>query len=184
MTEQEKMVRGLLYDPNDPQLLAQRLACKDRCYGFNQLLPSQRKEAAALIQGLFGACQGEPWVEPTFWCDYGYQIQVGEQFYMNHGCVLLDAGGITFGHRVLVGPQCGFYTSGHPLDPRERGKGLEYARPIRVGNDVWIGAGVRVLPGVTIADGAVIGAGSVVTRDIPPMVVAAGNPCRVLRSIP
>ena len=183
MTEKEKMVRGALYAPNEEELLQERLLCKDLCQRFNGLLPSQRKEAAELLQTLFGACGGPPWVEAAFWCDYGYRIQVGKNFYMNHGCVILDAGGVTFGDNVAIGPQCGFYTSGHPLDAQERSAGLEYARPIRVGGNVWIGGGVLVMPGVTIGENTVVGAGSVVTRELPANVVAAGNPCRVLRPI-
>ena len=122
-------------------------------------------------------------IEPPFWCDYGANITVGRNFYMNHGGVILDAGGVTFGDNVFIGPQCGFHTSGHPLAAEERNRGLEYAHPIRVGSDVWIGAGVQVMPGVTIGDGAVIAGGSVVTKDIPAGVLAAGVPCRPIRPI-
>ena len=122
-------------------------------------------------------------INAPFWCDFGYNIQVGENFYANHGCVILDGGKVTFGDNVFIAPDCGFHTAGHPLDAEQRNLGLEYAWPITVGDNVWIGANVTVLPGVTIGSNTVIAAGSVVNRDIPAGVVAAGNPCRVLRAI-
>lgn len=118
-----------------------------------------------------------------FWCDYGYNIEIGENFFANHNTVILDGGGVTFGDNVFIAPNCGFYTAGHPIGFERRNQGLEYAYPITVGDNVWIGAGVQVLPGVTIGSDVVIGAGSVVTRDIPSHSVAMGNPCRVLRKI-
>lgn len=130
-----------------------------------------------------GRTGNELLIEQPFYCDYGYNIEVGENFYMNVNCVILDGARVTFGNNVFVAPSCGFYTAGHPLDIAQRNQGLEYARPIRIGNDVWIGAGVSVLPGVTIGDGAVIGAGSVVNKDIPPHTLAVGNPCRVIRKL-
>ena len=122
-------------------------------------------------------------IESNFWCDYGYRIEIGENFYANHNVVMLDAGGISFGDTLLVAPQCGFHTSGHPIDAQTRNSAIEYARPIKVGNDVWIGAGVHVCPGVTIGNNVVIGAGSVVVRDIPDNSIAVGDPCRVIKKI-
>ena len=116
-------------------------------------------------------------------CDFGYNIEVGENFYANHGCVILDCAKVTFGDNVFIAPNCGFYTAGHPIDSKRRNAGLEYAHPITVGNNVWFGGGVQVMPGVTIGNNVVIGSGSVVTKDIPDNVVAAGNPCKVLRAI-
>ena len=183
MTEREKMVRGLLYWPGDGELAEARDRCKTLCQQFNQLVYRDMDAAcAALNEALPHAGQGF-WMEPPFWCDYGWNITAGKNLYMNHGCVILDAGGVTFGDDVQVGPQCGFHTSGHPLDAEERRQGLEFAKPIRVGSGVWFGAGCHVMPGVTIGDGAVIAAGSVVTHDIPAGVLAAGVPCRVLRPI-
>ena len=184
MTEREKMERGLLYLADaDPELLERRQRCKELCRAFNQLPFAAAAEQEALLRQIFGSVGAAPVVTAPFWCDYGYHITVGDQFYANHNCVILDPAPVTFGHRVFVGPNCCFSTAAHPLDARRRGQGLEYAEPIRVGNDVWFGANVTVLPGVTIGDGTVIGAGSVVTRDIPPGVVAAGVPCRVLRPV-
>ena len=122
-------------------------------------------------------------IEPNFYCDYGFNIFLGKNFYSNHNLVILDANRVEFGDNVFVGPNCGFYTSGHPLDYEIRNKGLEYAKPIKVGNNVWIGGNVCVMPGVTIGDNVVIGAGSVVTKDIPSNVVAVGNPCKTLKEI-
>jgi len=122
-------------------------------------------------------------ITAPFWCDYGSNIEIGENFYTNHNCVILDCAKVTFGDNVLIGPNCGFYTAGHPLDAVRRNQGLEYARPIHIGHNVWIGGGVQVAPGFTIGDDAVIGAGSVVTKDIPTGVLAAGNPCRVIRDL-
>ena len=184
MTEKEKMQQGLLYDANyDEELLAARAKCKDLCFAYNQILPSQGERQQEILKQLLGKMGSHVCITAPFWCDYGYKITVGDHFYTNHNCVILDPAPVTFGHRVFVGPNCCFSTAAHPLDARRRGQGLEYAEPIRVGNDVWFGANVTVLPRVTIGDGAVIGAGSVVTRDIPPGVVAAGAPCRVLRPV-
>lgn len=122
-------------------------------------------------------------MEQPFYCDYGYNISVGDRFYANHNLVILDEAEVTFGDNVFVAPNCAFYTAGHPLDAVERNRGIEYARPITVGNNVWIGGNVCVLPGVTIGDNCVIGAGSVVVKDIPANSVAAGNPCKVIKTL-
>lgn len=184
MTETEKMQAGLLYDANyDPEILRLRLVCKELCYDFNHLRPSQEAEQQTLLRKLLGKTGEHFCIVAPFWCDYGSNIEIGEHFFANHNCVILDGAKVTFGDHVFIAPNCGFYTAGHPLDSARRNLGLEYALPITVGSDVWFGAGVQVMPGVTIGDGAVIGAGSVVTKDIPAGVVAAGNPCRVLRPI-
>lgn len=179
-----KMLAGKLYDANyNKELLEARAACADLTYELNLLRPSKAEERNALLRRILGKTKGNFTIISPFFCDYGKQIEVGENFFANMNCVILDEAPVRFGDNVFIAPNCGFYTAGHPLDAERRNKGLEYARPITVGNDVWIGAGVSVLPGVTIGDGAVIGAGSVVNRDIPPRVLAAGNPCRVVREI-
>ncbi|MEW4372357.1 sugar O-acetyltransferase [Paenibacillus kandeliae] len=184
LTEKEKAQRGLLYDNNnDPQLVAERQQAKEQCYDYNQLRPSMVKEREDIIRQLFAQTGDTFWIEQPFYCDQGYNITIGDHFYCNHNTVMLDAAPITFGDYVFIAPNCGFYTAGHPLDAEQRNQGLEIAYPIHVGNNVWIGGGVSVLPGVTIGDNSVIGAGSVVTKDIPPGVIAAGNPCRVIRDI-
>ena len=183
MTQLERMAAGLLYDPGDLALVAARRAASDLCYAINVLPPSQVEERMSLFGRLFGAMGVDGHIEPSFHCDYGFHISTGANFYANYNCVMLDCAPITFGDDVMIGPNCAFYTACHPLDPDERISGLEYAKPIRVGHRVWIGGNTVVNPGVTIGDHAVIGSGSVVTHDIPPGVVAVGNPCRVLRPI-
>lgn len=184
MTEREKMERGYLYDANfDEALFQKRLACKSLCQRYNALPVGDLAAREALLKTILGRTGERVYIEPDFWCDYGSYITVGEDFYANHGLVILDAGGVTFGDHVFIAPQCGFHTSGHPIDFRRRDQGLEYAYPITVGSHVWFGAGVQVMPGVTIGDDVVIGGGSVVVKDIPSGCVAVGNPCRVVRPI-
>lgn len=183
MTEREKMLAGELYNPETPELSAQRRRARELCARFNQLPPQDQEGSRRILQELFGALGESCTVNPAFWCDYGYNITVGQNFYANYNCVILDCAPVTFGDNVFVAPNCGFYTAGHPLDAATRNALLEYAHPITVEDDVWIGGNVVVLPGVTIGRGSVIGAGSVVNRDIPPNTLAAGNPCRPIRTI-
>lgn len=184
MTERKKMQQGLLYDANnDPDLIAERVRCKDLCHQLNGLKPSQVKEQEALLRQILGKTGEHFYITTPFWCDYGCNIEIGDNFYTNHNCVILDCAKVTFGSNVFIAPNCVFSTAGHPLDAPQRNQGLEYAYPITVGDNVWFGASVTVLPGVTIGSNTVIGAGSLVNRDIPDGVVAVGNPCRVLRKI-
>ncbi len=184
MTEKEKMLAGMIYDANyDQTLVAERLECKEMCRDYNDLRPKDTEGREALLRRLLGEVKGSILIEQPFHCDYGYNIRVGDNFYSNYNLVILDCAPVTFGDNVFIAPDCGFYTAGHPIDVTERNKGLEYARPITVGNNVWIGAKVSVLPGVTIGDNCVIGAGSVVNRDIPANSLAVGNPCRVVKKI-
>lgn len=174
----------MLYDANyDKDLLEQRTKAKELCYDFNNLRPSDEKGQKEILKKLLGKTKNNFIITAPFWCDYGYNIEVGEYFYSNHNLVILDGGKVTFGDNVFIAPNCGFYTAGHPIDFERRNKGLEYAYPISVGNNVWIGAGVQVMPGVTIGDNVVIGGGSVVVKDIPSNSVAVGNPCKVIRAI-
>lgn len=184
MTEREKMLAGQLYDADhDPELLQRRSRAKELCQRFNQLSPLAEEEQRAILRQLLGRTGEQFCILPSFWCDYGDQIEIGENFFSNHNLVILDCAPVRFGDNVLVGPNCGFYTAQHPIDASLRNQGLEYACPITVGNNVWIGGGVQVMPGVTIGSDVVIGGGSVVVSDIPSHSVAVGNPCRVLRSI-
>ena len=184
MTEKEKCNAGQLYNANyDIDLLKERAKCKDLCFKFNQLLPSSEDEQTKLIKQIVGKTGNSFVITAPFWCDYGYNIEIGENFYTNHNCVILDGAKVIFGDNVFIAPNCCFSTAGHPIDFVQRNEGLEFAYPIKVGNNVWIGAGVTVLPGVTIGDNSIIGAGSVVNKDIPAEVIAVGNPCRVLRKI-
>lgn len=184
MTEKEKAAAGYLYNANhDPEILKDIMACGDLCHQYNQLRPTQFAEKGELLKRII-ANQGEDvCVFGPFWCDYGYNITIGNHFFVNRNCQLLDGGKITFGDYVFIAPNCCFTTAEHALDVEQRNEGLEVALPITIGNNVWIGAGVTVLGGVTIGDNTVIAAGSVVTKDIPSGVLAAGVPCRVLREI-
>lgn len=184
MNEHEKRQCGELYDANHhPEILAERMRCQDLCHAYNQILPSQLAARQLALREILGRAGERFHIEQPFHCDYGYHITIGEDFYSNYNLVILDAAEVEFGKHVFIAPNCGFYTAGHPLDAARRNMGLEYARPIRVGNHVWIGAHVVVLPGVTIGDYSVIAAGSVVRHDIPPGVLAAGNPCKVIRML-
>ena len=184
MIDWEKMASGLLYDANfDPAVLEARDRAQDLCMDYNQLRSTQKAERLALLRSLLAACGEDIVIEPPFFVDYGCNMRVGKAFYANHNLVVLDGALITFGDHVFIGPNCCFTTAGHPLDPAQRNAGLEYAKPITIGNNVWIGAGTTVLAGVTIGDNTVIGAGSVVTKSIPGNVVAVGVPCRVMRPI-
>ncbi|WP_299350787.1 sugar O-acetyltransferase [uncultured Catenibacterium sp.] len=184
MTKKEKMLEQMLYDANnDEDLLKERAIAKDFCFKYNQLMPSDVENQKKLLKELLGSADDSTIVVAPFWCDYGYNIRVGKNFFANHNTVILDGAKVTFGDNVFIAPNCGFYTAGHPIDAKRRNQGLEYAYPITVGNNVWIGAGVHVMPGVTIGDNVVIGGGSVVVKDIPSNSVAVGNPRHVIREI-
>lgn len=169
-------------NPFEPQLIAGRKRAKHLCQQLNALRADQGKARQILYAELFGAAN-KPYIEPDFYCDYGKNIFLGEKFYANHHCVMLDPAEIHIGNRVMFGPAVHLYTTTHPLDPAERATGKEFIAPIHIGDDCWLGGNVVVLAGVTIGASSVIGAGSVVTHSIPAGVVAVGNPCRVLRSI-
>ena len=182
MTEKEKMLAGQIYDANyDKNLIEERQKAKELCFKYNMLNPSDTIDRENVLKELIGKIKGNILIEQPFICDYGYNIEMGDNFYSNHNLVILDAGGVKFGDNVFIGPNCGVYTSGHPIEKDVRNMGLEYASPIKIGNDVWIGGNVCILPGVTIGEDVVIGAGSVVNKDIPSHSVAVGNPCRVLK---
>lgn len=184
MTEKEKGAAGLFYNPNyDPELTRDRETVKDKCFEYNNIPPSRREDRKALMKKILGGTKGDFLIESPFNCDYGYNTFIGENFYANHNLVILDTAKVTIGDNVFVAPNCGFYCAGHPVIAEERNKGIEYALPITIGNDVWIGGNVIILPGVTVGSNVVIGAGSVVTKDVPGGVIAAGNPCRVIREI-
>ena len=184
MTEKEKAAAGLLYDANyDPKILKERARAQDLCLDYNLTRSTQADERLRLLRELLAVCHDDIVIEPPFYVDYGFNIRTGKAFYANHNLVILDGAPVTFGDHVFIGPNCCFSTAGHPMDPAQRNAGLEYAKPITVGSNVWIGMGVQVLPGVTIGDNAVIGAGSVVTKDIPAGMLAYGVPCRPIKQI-
>lgn len=183
-TEKEKAAEGLLYNANyDETLQAEMKATRGKIFEYNNLSPLQDREREAILSSFLGKMGKNVTVISPFYCDYGYNIEVGDNFFANTNFVVLDGAKVTIGNNVFIAPNVGIYTAGHPLDVEQRNEGLEYAFPITIGNNVWIGGHVCIMPGVTIGNGAVIGAGSVVTKDIPANVLAVGNPCRVLREI-
>ena len=184
MTEKEKAAAGLLYAPNHDGEL-QRLMHEANCllFKFNTTPPDNRDERQRILHQLLGSLGEGSTILGPFHCDYGSNIHIGRSTFANANLTILDGARVTIGDNVFIAPNVGIYTAGHPLDATTRNKGLEYALPITIGDNVWIGAGVSILPSVTIGDGCVIGAGSVVNRSIPPSTLAVGNPCRAIRHI-
>lgn len=185
-SERSKMLAGDLYDASDPELFAGRRRARKLLRQLNAGADEDDGSAEArreLYKTLFGAVGHDVVIEPPFYCDYGINIYLGDRVFFNFNCVVLDPAEVRIGNNVLFGPGAHIYTATHPLDAGVRRTGLESARPVHVGSDVWVGGGAIICPGVRIGDGAVIGAGSVVTKDVPPGVLAAGNPCRVIREI-
>lgn len=184
MTEQERQRAGLWYDANfDPELLALREEADELCHLINQTSPRDAARREELLGRLLPHRGEDVTILAPFYADYGTNCVIGDHTFINHNAYLMDGATITIGSWCFIGPSCGMYTASHPLLAAERNRGLEKADPITIGDNVWIGGDVTILPGVTVGDGAVIGAGSVVTKDVPAGVVAAGNPCRVLREI-
>lgn len=185
MTEKEKMIAGKVYNCLDEELSTALRKAKQLCHKYNDIFFEDEAAAKNIIDELLQAEHNDGYCvfTPSFWCDYGFNIKVGKNFYSNHNLVILDCAEVRFGDNVFIGPNCGFYTAIHPIDAHQRNTGIELAKPIKVGSDVWFGGGVTVLPGVTIGDNVVIGAGSVVVKDIPSGVVAVGNPCKPIRKI-
>jgi maltose O-acetyltransferase len=182
-TEKEKMLAGELYNALDPQLSAERLRTRLLLKELNDSREDQPELRQRILQDLIPNSGSDLWLQPPFYCDYGSNLVVGENVFFNFNCVVLDVMRVTIGSRTLFGPNVQLYTATHPIQYRERASGVELARPISIGEDVWIGGSAVICPGVTIGDRTVIGAGSVVTRDIPSDVFAAGNPCRVIRAL-
>jgi len=183
MTEKEKMLSGARYDPMDRALVEERLRTRLLIRELNDSPGNAPDVRGRVLQALIPHAGQGLWIQPPFYCDYGFNIVTGEKVFFNFNCVVLDVAAVTIGSRTLLGPNVQVYTAMHPIDHSERASGLEFARPITIGEDVWIGGSAVICPGVTIGDRSVIGAGSVVTRDIPPDVFAAGNPCRVIRKL-
>lgn len=181
-SEREKMVAGELYNASDPELTAARTRARELTRAFN-ISPEDQQQRRDILAQLFRSAGPKLWVEPPFFCDYGFNISVGENVFFNFNCVVLDCAPVIIGDNALFGPAVQIYTATHPLSAAERRIGLEFALPVNIGSDTWIGGGAIILPGVTIGDRTVVGAGSVVTRDLPPGVFAAGNPARVVREL-
>ena len=177
------MLAGELYDPLDPQLSEERTQARLLLKQLNDSREDETEERNRILKELIPNAGQGLWLQPPFYCDYGYNIIVGEKVFFNFNCVVLDVMPVTIGSRTLFGPNVQIYTATHPMDYKERASGVEYAKPITIGEDVWVGGSVVICPGVTIGDRCVIGAGSVVTKDIPAGVFAAGNPCKVIRKL-
>jgi len=182
-TEKEKMLSGELYLADDPELSAENKRASRLLRMYNSTTEEQSEERRQILQALLGKIGKKIAIAPPFHCDYGSNIYVGNNFYMNYGCVILDCNLVEIGDNVLCAPYVQIYTAYHPTNPTIRLTGRELAAPIKIGNNVWIGGGAIICPGVTIGENTTIGAGSVVVKDIPANVVAAGNPCQIIRNI-
>jgi maltose O-acetyltransferase len=181
-TERQKMLAGELYDPLDAELVAARVRSRDLCQALNATREADAEARRRILVELFGAGGDEVWMQPPFYCDYGSNIFLGTRVFFNFNCVVLDVCAVRIGDYTLFGPAVQIYTATHPLDAELRRR-QEFAKPVTIGADVWVGGAAVICPGVTIGSRSVIGAGSVVTRDIPEGVFAAGNPCRVVRQL-
>jgi len=182
-TEKQKMLAGELYDASDPVLANERLQARLLLKKYNDLAAGQQELRQQLLKELIPSQGAGLWIEPPFYCDYGANISAGDKVYFNFNCIILDVMKVIIGNNVLIGPSVQIYTAMHPMNWKERASGFEFARPVIIGSDVWIGGGAIICPGVSIGSRSVIGAGSVVTKEIPDNVFAAGNPCRVIRAL-
>lgn len=183
MNQKERMLKELPYKAWLDGLEEERTEVRKKVYDYNLCRPGEWEEKDRRIKEILGKTGETLYIEAPFYCDYGYNIEVGENFYANCNCVILDVAKVTIGKNVLLAPNVAIYTAGHPIHPDSRNTGYEYGIGITIGDNVWIGGNTVVNPGVHIGDNAVIGSGSVVTKDIPAGVIAAGNPCRVIRGI-
>lgn len=183
MKEMDKALAGAYYNAMDAELLEARKECNQKCRHYNNLTVGDEKGQMISLHSILGKVEGHLTIMPPFYCDYGFNITMGEATFINFNCTILDEAQVTFGRHVLVGPNCSFVTAKHPIDPLDRKTGNESAEPITIEDNVWLGTGVIVNPGVRIGCNSVIGSGSVVTKDIPANCVAFGNPCRYIREI-
>lgn len=182
-SERQKMLAGELYDSFAPELAKERIRARRLLAAFNATDAADREQRARVLEELIGSLGEEVWVEPPFLCDYGANISLGDGAYLNANCVVLDCARVEIGAGALLGPGVQIYAAAHPISRAARAAGKEYALPVTIGPDTWIGGAAVILPGVSVGQGSVVGAGSVVTRDVPPEVLAAGNPCRVIRQL-
>ncbi len=184
MSEKQKAYQEILFNANyDQELMKERYYAKDLCFKLNNIKPSNIKKQAQIIKQLIPNIKSNFVITTPFYCDYGYNIEIGNNFYTNHNLTILDSNKIIIGNDVFIGPNCCLTAATHPLNYKERNEGLETAHPITIGNNVWLGAHVTVLPGVTIGNNVVIGANSLVNKDIPSNTVAVGNPCKVIKEL-
>lgn len=183
MTQKEKMLSGALYMAQDSELIQDSKRARRLTRLFNQTGEDAFDQRIAYLKALFASTGENIWIEPTFHCDYGCHITIGENFFANYDCIIIDTCPVTIGRNVFFGPRVCIYTATHPIDAKVRATGLEYGKPVAIGDDVWVGGNTVVNPGVTVGSNVVIGSGSVVTKNVPGGVIAAGNPCKVLRPI-
>ncbi|MBQ1477296.1 MAG: sugar O-acetyltransferase [Erysipelotrichaceae bacterium] len=179
----EDVRKGMPYKPSEEELKAIRQKSKRLVYEYNHLSPDEGERKEEILHELLGKVGKDPNIHQNFFCDYGINIEIGDDFFSNYNLVILDPAKVVIGDRVKFGPNVGIYTAGHPVHPDTRATGYEYGLPVTIEDDVWIGGSVTINPGVRIGKGSVIGSGSVVTKDIPEMVIAYGNPCKVIRKI-
>ena len=182
-TEKEIMLAGELYNPADPELLQERLNARRLTRLYNQTIETDEEKRTELLKEMFGSIGKNLYIEPTFRCDYGYNVHVGENFYANFDCVFLDVCEIRIGDNCFIAPGVHIYTATHPLEPIERVSGKEFGKPVTIGDNVWIGGRAVINPGVTIGDNVVIASGAVVTKDVPDNVVVGGNPAKIIKKI-
>ena len=182
-SEKEKMLLQKPYIASDSELSKERIQAQTSCFRINSLSPHLVEERNYIFRKLLRATKENFYIEPPFHCDYGYNISIGKNFYANYNCVILDCAEVLIGDNVMLAPNVSIYTAGHPLDATKRNEGWEYAIPVSIGNNIWIGGNTVINPGISIGDNTVIGSGSVLTKDIPKNVIAAGNPCKVIREI-
>ena len=183
ISEKEKMISGKPYKASDGELLKERQYVKEQIFDFNTLRPNEIVKRNEVLKKILGKTKTTFFIEQPFRCDYGYNIEIGENFYSNYNLIILDCARVKIGDNVMIGPNVSFYTAGHPVHYEKRNTELEHAFPIIIGNNVWLGGNVVINPGITIGDNSVIGSGSVVTKDIPGNMIAIGNPCKVLREL-
>ena len=184
MNHKERMIANLPYRPWMDGLKEEHLETQKKIYEYNNIPPNERDRRRAMLVTILGkTCEGYLNIESPFFCDYGYNIEVGQNFFANYNFIVLDVGKVKIGNNVMMGPNVAIYTAGHPIHPKSRASGYEYGIDITIGDNVWVGGNVCILPGVNIGDNVVIAAGSVVTKDIPANTVAAGNPCKVIKEI-
>lgn len=181
--EKQKMLRGLMYNPFDQELAKERYRARILFQEINSLNEDSISMRKQLFKKLLGPTERDFWIEPPFYCDYGYNIQLGNKVFINFNCCILDVMKVTIGENSMLGPNVQIYTATHPMKADERISGYEYAKPINIGNKVWIGGNATICPGVTIGDGAVVGAGAVVTKDVAPNTFVGGNPSKFIKNI-
>ena len=183
-TEKEKMIAGEMYNPADAMLVNERTEARRLVRLYNETTETENEKRVKLLKTLLGSTGKNVFMEPIIRFDYGYNTHVGENFYANFNCTILDVSEVRFGDNCMLAPNVQIYTATHPIDPIERNSGIEYAKPITIGNNVWIGGGAIINPGVTIGDNVVVASGAVVTKDVPDNVVVGGNPAHILKQIP